>query len=176
MQRRTFIAGTAAAAVAAGSGPAAGQQNTWVDVASPDGRYRLKFPNGYRYIQAAAHGGVVHTYAVMLPDRFVLELIDAVVPNARPVPTGPELATALEQIQGGMQKSWPGSTVLEQRSITTGPLTGREFVLAAEGGSRVVVVRLYMTQGAIYTQVAQGPAAERGNPMIAQFLDSLQFG
>jgi hypothetical protein len=176
MKRRVFIVGTAATAVAAGSGPASGQQNTWVDVTSPDGRYRLKMPNGYRYIQAAAHGGVVHTYAVMLPDRFVFELIDAVVPSARPVPTGPDLAAALEQMQGGMMKSWPGSTVLEQRPVTTGPLTGREFVLSAEGGSRVVIVRLYMNQGAVYSQVAQGPAAERSNPMIAQFMDSLQFG
>lgn len=176
MQRRIFCAGAAGALLVAGSGPASGQQKAWVDVASPDGRYRLKMPNGYRYMQAAAHGGVVHTYAVMLPDRFVFELIDAVVPSARPVPTGPDLAGALEQMQGGMMKSWPGSTVLEQWPVKTGPLTGREFVLGAEGGSRVVIVRLYMTQGAVYTQVAQGPAAERRNPMIAQFLDSLQFG
>jgi hypothetical protein len=92
------------------------------------------------------------------------------------VPTDPAaIQSALQPAQGGMQKSWPGSTVIEQRPITTGPLTGREFIFAAQG-DRIVIARMYLTPMAAYTQVAQGPAAERGNPLITQFMDSLSFG
>jgi hypothetical protein len=91
------------------------------------------------------------------------------VAGARPV------AAQLEQMQGGMQRSWPASTVLEQRPITAGTVTGREFVLAADQGSRVVIVHLYMTPAASYTLVAQGPAAERRNPLVAKFMDSFSL-
>jgi hypothetical protein len=85
------------------------------------------------------------------------------------------LQSTLEQMQGGMQRSWPASTVLEQRPITAGTVTGREFVLAADQGSRVVIVHLYMTPAASYTLVAQGPAAERRNPLVAEFMDSFSL-
>jgi hypothetical protein len=177
MRRRVFISGAAGTLVAA-PGLAQAQQVVWEDAASADGRYRLKIPTGYRYLTVPAHGGTLHTWVVMLPDKFILEFLDMGFDSPRTsVPTtAAALQSALEQMQGGMQKSWPGSTVLDQRPITTGSVAGREFVLATDQGSRVVIVRLYLTPRAVYTQIAQGPAAERRNPVIAQFMDSLSFG
>jgi len=119
-------------------------------------------------------GGVLLSYVFMLPDKFALELLDVAFASLQTnVPAGATaLQSALEQIQGGMLKSWPGSTVLEQRLITTGTVTGREFVLAADQGSRVVIVHLYLTPVASYTLVAQGPTADRRNPAVAEFIDS----
>lgn len=72
-------------------------------------------------------------------------------------------------------KSWPGSTVQEQRQIMTGSLTGREFVPAVPG-NRFVRVRLYLTPAAVYSLIAQGPMAGFGSPMVAEFFASLRFG
>lgn len=176
MQRRILIAGAAATAVAAASDPASGQQIVWEDVAGADGCYRLKMPKGYRYVHITTNGATVHSYVFMQPDKLVLELVDALVAHPRPAPTGAEVTPALELAQAGMMKSWPGSKVLEQRQITTGPLPGREFTLATSDGSRFVSARLYLTATGIITQVAQGPTTDRSSPLVPQFLDSLQFG
>ena len=177
MHRRTFMmTGAAAAAGLAGaSGPAGAQQLTWEDITGPGNRYRLKMPLGYRYLHVPAHGGTLNSYVYMLPNKVTLELLDVVPPSPHPIPTGPALTTALEQAQAGMMKSWPGSTVQQQREITTGPLTGREFVLQA-AGDRFVRVRFYLTPAAIYSQIAQGPMAGFGSPMVAEFFGSLRFG
>ncbi|MGQ3302364.1 hypothetical protein [Reyranella sp.] len=63
----------------------------------------------------------------------------------------------------------------EQREIETGPLTGREFVLAA-AGDRFVRARLYLTRQAVYSQIAQGRLSRLGSPMVTRFFDSLRFG
>ncbi|MDI1287165.1 MAG: hypothetical protein PSV46_22465 [Reyranella sp.] len=178
MQRRVFVSAAAGAALVGSPGGAQAQQVVWEDVASANGRYRLKMPKGYRYLTVPGHGGVLHSYVVMLPDRFILEFLDVALANpVSTIPTDPAaLQAALQQVQGGMQKSWPGSTVIEQRPITTGPITGREFVFAADQGSRVVIVRMYLTPTATYTQIVQAPMADRQNPVTTQFMDSLRFG
>jgi hypothetical protein len=164
----------AAAGLAAAPVALQAQQVVWEDIYGSEGRYHLKMPKGYRYLPVVAHGITVRSYAYMLPDRVVLELIDVVPGFPKDFPAGPALVTALEQSQAGMMRTWPGSKVLEQGQITTGPLTGRDFTLAA-ADDRFVRVRYYLTRAAIYTQVAQGPMSERGAPMVAEFLDSLQF-
>lgn len=160
---------------AAGLGPAAAQQ-AWDEISNPEGRFRVKIPAGYHRIRAAAHGVVFHSYVTMLPGRFAFEFIDVAFESPRPTPEGSALATALEQMQGGMQKSFPGSTLVEQKPITTGPLSGREFVLSTDGGARFVRTRLYLTPTAAYTATVQGAMTERQNPAIQQFFDSIQFG
>jgi hypothetical protein len=177
-RRRFMMTGVAAAAgsgLAAAPGPAGAQQLGWEDITGPGGRYRLKMPRGYRYLHVPGHGGSVSSYVYMLPDKVALELMDFVPANPHAVPSGAALPTALEQAQGGMMKSWPGSTVREQREITTGQLTGREFVLAAPG-DRFVRVRLYLTPTAVYSLIAQGPMTGFGSPMVAEFFASLRFG
>ena len=176
MQRRLVLS-AAAAAFGSGARPVAAQQVVWDEVAGPDGRYRLKIPKGYRYLTVPGHGAVLHSYVFMLPDKLTLKLLDVAFASPQTtVPVGAAaLQSALEQMQGGMQRSWPASTVLEQRPITTGAVTGREFVLAADQGSRVVIVRLYITPAASYTLVAQGPVAERRNPFVAEFMDSFRL-
>ena len=174
MNRRIFM--TAGAAVGLfGASTAARAGAIWVAVSGPGNRYRLKMPLGYRYLHVPTHDGTLNSYVYMLPDKVTLELLDVVPATPHPVPAGAALATALEQAQGGMMRSWPGSTVQQQRQIETGSLTGREFVLAAAGG-RFVRARLYLTPAAVYSQVAQGPMSELGNPLVTQFFDSLQFG
>lgn len=174
MNRRNFIAAGAAAGLFGASIPARAEA-VWVAVAGPGNRYRLKMPLGYRYLQVPTHDGTLNSYVYMLPDKVTLELVDVVPATPPSVPSGAALATALEQAQGGMMKSWPGSTVRDQRQIETGPLTGREFVLAT-AGDRFVRARLYLTPQAVYSQIAQGPMAQLGSPLVAQFFDSLQFG
>ena len=150
MNRRIFM--TAGAAVGLfGASTAARAGAIWVAVSGPGNRYRLKMPLGYRYLHVPTHDGTLNSYVYMLPDK-----------------------VTLEQAQGGMMRSWPGSTVQQQRQIETGSLTGREFVLAAAGG-RFVRARLYLTPAAVYSQVAQGPMSELGNPLVTQFFDSLRF-
>lgn len=175
MQRRFFVSGMAMA-FALGSSPLAAQPLAWDNITGPDGRYRLKMPRGYRYLTVLEQRGILHSYVFVLPDKLTLELLDVTFSSPQPkVPTTPAaLQSALEQAQGGMQKSWPGSTVLEGRPVTLGALTGREFVLAAQGG-RVVTVRLYMTPTGFYTQIGVCPAAERSNAAVSEFMESFRF-
>ncbi|TAJ97478.1 MAG: hypothetical protein EPO10_04150 [Reyranella sp.] len=174
MHRRLFVTAGAAVGLIGVSTPGRAEV-VWVAVSGPGNRYRLKMPLGYRYLQVPTHSGTLNSYVYMLPDKVTLELLDIVPASPHPVPSGAALATALEQAQGGMMKSWPGSTVREQRQIQTGPLTGREFVLAA-AGDRFVRARFYLTPEAIYSQIAQGPMSQLGSPLVAQFFDSLRFG
>lgn len=180
MHRRAFmmtgiatVAGVAAGLP--GASTPARAEAVWVAVSGPGNRYRLRMPLGYRYLQVPTHDGTLNSYVYMLPDRVTLELLDVVPANPHPVPSGAALVTALEQAQAGMQRSWPGSTVREQREVMTGPLTGREFVLAA-AGDRFVRARLYLTPQAVYSQIAQGPMSQLGSPLVARFFDSLRFG
>ena len=180
MHRRRFMVTGAATVVGAAAGllgaaTPARAEAVWVAVSGPGNRYRLKMPLGYRYLQVPTHNGTLNSYVYMLPDKVTLELLDVVPASPHPVPSGAALATALEQAQAGMMRSWPGSTVREQRQIETGPLTGREFVLAA-AGDRFVRARFYLTPAAIYSQIAQGPMSELGNKLVGQFFDSLRFG
>lgn len=178
MHRRHFIMTGAATAAGVGlvstSAPARAEV-VWVAVSGPDNRYRLRMPLGYRYLQVPAHDGTLNSYLYMLPARVTLEMLDIVPAAPVTPPSGAALVTALEQAQAGMMRSWPGSTVREQRQIETGPLTGREFV-AATAGDRFVRARLYLTPQAAYSQIAEGPMAQLGSPLVAQFFDSLRFG
>lgn len=174
VQRRFFVAAGAAVGLFGTSTPGRAEA-VWVAVSGPGNRYRLKMPLGYRYLQVPTHDGTLNSYVYMLPDKVTLEFLDVVPATPHPVPSGAALATALEQAQAGMMRSWPGSMVREQRQIETGPLAGREFVLAA-AGDRFVRARLYLTAQAVYSQVAQGPAARLGSPLVTQFFDSLRFG
>ncbi len=174
MHRRLFVAAGAAVGLFGLSTPGRAEA-VWVAVSGPGNRYRLKMPLGYRYLQVPTHDGTLNSYVYMLPDKVTLELLDVVPATPHPVPSGAALATALEQAQAGMMRSWPGSTVREQRQIETGPLAGREFVLAA-AGDRFVRARLYLTAQAVYSQVAQGPVARLRSPLVTQFFDSLHFG
>ena len=176
MQRRLFLAGAMGAALAAGGRSVSAQQVAWEDVSGPNGRYRLKMPNGYHRSQVAGHGATVHSYVTLLPGRFILEFVDVSFDSPHAIPQGAALASALEQMQGGMQKSFPGSTLLEQGAITTGSLAGRELVLSTDGGKRFVKARLYLTPAAVYNATVQGSMAERQNPMVGRFMESIQFG
>ena len=178
MQRRVFLLSAAAGtALVAGPGVPQAQQIVWEEVASADGRYRLKIPRGYRYLTTPAHGGTLHSYVSMLPEGFTFEFLDLGFTSLKPrVPSDPaEVQSFAENSLSGLQKSWPGSTVLEQRPVTAPPFIGREFTFAT-AADRVAIVRLYFTPAASFTQVAQAPLAQRGNPLIAQFMDSLRFG
>lgn len=178
MHRRRFMVGGLAAGVGAGLIAPVGlarAQAVWVAISGPGNRYRLKMPLGYRYLQVPTHSGTLNSYVYMLPDKVTLELLDVVPASPHPVPSGAALVTALEQAQAGMMKSWPGSTLREQRQIETGPLTGREFVVAA-AGDRFVRARLYLTPQAVYSQIAQGPVSQLDSPLVAQFFESLRFG
>ncbi len=178
MHRRRFMMTGVAAATGGGlvsaSAPARAEV-VWVAITGSDNRYRLRMPLGYRYLHLPAHNGTFSSYVYMLPDKVALEMLDIVPGTPAPVPSGAALTTALEQAQAGMMKSWPGSTVREQRQIETGPLTGREFVFAT-AGDRFVRARLYLTPQAAYSLIAQGPMSRLGSPMVAQFFDSLRFG
>lgn len=177
MQRRVFLSSATGAVLVAGPGIAQAQQIVWEEVASADGRYRLKIPRGYRYLTAPAHGGTLHSYVSMLPEGLTFEFLDLGFTSLKPrVPSDPaEVQSFAENSLSGLQKSWPGSTVLEERPVTTPPFMGREFTFAA-AGDRVAIVRLYFTPAASFTQVAQAPMAQRGSLLIGQFMDSLRFG
>lgn len=178
MHRRAFMMTGVATAAGVGlvstSTPARAEA-VWVAISGPDGRYRFKMPLGYRYLQVPTHTGTLSSYVYMLPDKLTLELLDIVPASPHPIPSGAALVTALEQAQAGMMRSWPGSTVREQRQIETGPFIGREFVVAT-AGDRFVRARLYLTPQAVYSQIAQGPMAQLGSPLVMQFFDSLRFG
>ncbi len=180
MQRRAFVSGAvvAGAALVAGPGLAQAQQIVWEDVASADGRYRLKVPKGYRYMTVPAHNSVLHSYVTILPDRYIFEFLDVFLVGIQSKITGEQLREPSAQAEAiaGLQKSWPGSTVLERKLITVGQVHGLEVVFGTDQGSRFVIVRAYFTSNASYTQVVQGPVADRQNRATAQFMDSLRFG
>ena len=108
MQRRFLVSGAAAATLVAGARRLAAQQVVWDEVASPDGRYRLKIPRGYRYLTAPGHGAVLHSYVFMLPDKFTLELLDVAFASPQTnIPAGAAaLQSALEQMQGEFMDSF----------------------------------------------------------------------
>jgi hypothetical protein len=178
MRRRDLTLGAAGAALVLSSGGARAQQVVWEEVTAPDGRYRLQLPSGYRYLTVPRHdGGAVNSFVATLPGGLVLELMEVTLvgQEAHFPASAAELQSRLVQIQGGIQKSWPGSTVVEQRPIELGSVTGREFVLGREQDRRIVFVRVYFAREAIYTQVAQGIGVDPRNPTIAQFMNSLRL-
>ncbi len=180
MQRRGFVSGAAVAgaALVGSAGLARAQQIVWEDVASADGRYRLKMPKGYRYMTVPAHNSVLHSYVTILPERFIFEFLDVLFVGIQSKITEEKFKepSAGAEAAAGLQKSWPGSTLLERRWVTQGPAYGWEFVFSTDQGSRFVIVRMYLTLNASYTQVVQGPMADRQNPAITQFMESLRFG
>jgi hypothetical protein len=174
MRRRSFF--PALALILAGPRTSAAQQLVWNEIKGPDGRYSLKLPPGYRHLHVPAHGGVLNSYAFMLPDKVTLELLDMTIPRAPNFPTTAEgLQTAIEQFEGGMQRSTPGATVVAQRPISLGAIAGREFILDVPG-NRFQITRIYLAPTQMYIQVANGPASERGSALVQEFMDSFRLG
>jgi hypothetical protein len=116
-------------------------------------------------------------YNITTADKVALDFTVAdFVGNEAHLPVSPaELAARLVAIQGGMDKSWPGATVLEQAPIELGVTPGRRFLLSVEQGRGIVAVRVYFGAKVTYSQTAQAPVEARENPAIAQFMDSLEL-
>ena len=183
MRRRVFVATAAAgAALLPGRGiPQARAQApapAWEDIVGPGGLYRLRMPKGYRFLaNPRPDGGTLRQYTFTFADRVLLDfMVTDFVGNEAHLPAPPaELAKRLVAIQGGMEKSWPGATVLEQGPIQLGAVPGRRFVLGVEQCSGVLSARVYFSPKALYVQVAHAPAGERQDPAIALFMDSLSL-
>jgi hypothetical protein len=174
MQRRSLF--PAMAMLIVGPRTLSAQQLVWNDIEGPGGRYRLKLPPGYRHLQVPAHGGTLNSYLFMLPDKVTLELLDLTF--ASPPPNFPTTPTALQsnldQVQAGMQRSWPGSKLMAQRPVTLGALTGREFVLELPG-NRFQLARFYLEPTQMYVQIAVGPTSEQGSPLVQEFMSSFRL-
>jgi hypothetical protein len=179
MQRRGFIAGAAGVSIISGSGSLGAQPVVWEETVDPDGRsYRVQMPKGNRYAALPRpDGGTVRQYSFVVANKFGLDfLVTSFVGNESGLPAAAaQVPARLEAIQGGMQRAWPGSTVLEQEPIQLGSAQGRSFVLAVDQGRGILMARLYYTSQALYSQTAHAGLEERQNPAILQFMNSLRL-
>jgi hypothetical protein len=178
MKRRLFIACAATPLISSGSGPLSAQTEEWNEVIDPDGRYRLQMPKGFRYVALPRpDGGTMRQYSFVVAGKFGLDfLVTSFVGTESGLPAAaPQVPARLEAMQGGMQRSWPGSTVIEQQPIQLGSVQGRSFVLAVDQDRAVVMVRLYYSSHALYSQTVHAFTDGRQDPTIAQFMNSLRL-
>jgi hypothetical protein len=147
----------------------------WEDIVGADGRYRLQMPNDYHYLEAQRQPGapLFREYSIAYPGRFGFQLM--VSDRSGPAEAAADVATRLADMQDDLQRSWPSATVLEQKPIQLGTVPGRAFTLSIDHGQSVVMVRLYYTAQALYTQVCEAPAAHRRDPAVTRFFDSFSL-
>ena len=147
----------------------------WEDIAADDGRYRLQMPDDYHYLEAQPQPGgpTFRQYNVASPGRFGFQLM--IADRADPPEEAANVAARLVEMQADLQRSWPSATVLEQKPIQLGSVPGRAFTLSIDHGQSVVMVRLYYTARAYYTQICEAPTTHRRDPAVTRFFDSLQL-
>ena len=171
---RQPLAPPAMAPPAAAPQPAAPPPIEWEDIVGAEGRYRLQMPDDYQYLEAQPEPGgpMFHQYSVAYPGRFGLQLM--INDRSGPPDEAADVAARLLEMQADLQRSWPGATVLEQKPIQLGSVPGRTFTLSVDRGQSVVMVRLYYTEQALYTQLCVAPITHRKDPAVIRFFDSLR--
>lgn len=176
MKRRDLMAWAAIGGAGLVAGPARAQSLTWEEVAGPNGRYRLEMPKGYRHRTVPQAGrGTRQSYLIELGGNFAMELmIYDYEQNDQDRPPD-DLYSQLLAAESLVKRRWPGARVLEQKDLQLGPAQGRGFVLAIDGGQKVLAARIYYLNARLYEQVAIVPAADRNSPVLARFMNSLSI-
>lgn len=176
MQRRSAIALLLGASGAAGVGPARAQSLDWEAIAGHDGRYSFEMPKGYRYVTARkADDDTLRQYLFRWNggglDFGIYDQSQVFGASNMPM----DLGVILKNMQGVVQKRWPGSTVLQQSEAQLGPAQGRAFTLSVDQGQAVVVVRVYYSNARLYEVLALVPAAEQNGPVVTRFMNSVRI-
>ena len=172
MNRRHLMAAVVATV---GASAARAEAVSWDGIAGSG--YRLEMPAGYRHVVLPRpDGGIVRQYTALAAGKFFDFTVTDLVGNEAHLPASPaELAQRLEQMEAGMLRSWPGASVLEHQTLQLGGAPGRAMTCSIDQGRHILFVRMYFAREAIYMQLVRAPAAERQDPAVAQFLDSLSL-
>jgi hypothetical protein len=148
----------------------------WVEHVDAEGKFRISFPGRpSTQNQTVNAGGVQQTLRVTQLQAGV----EVFVANAVAIPAGenadPErLLDAAEQ-QAGAQMQ--GATVASKQPVTHAGVSGRELVISIQSPAGVLtgVVRLFVTNGRIYTFGVVGPAVQSGSPNVVKYFESLKL-
>ena len=173
MQRRVLIG---ALLLAGGAPPAFAQAVEWQEIAGEEGRFRLQMPKGFREVSGPRpDGSMARQYQFTTSEGFGLDFAIVDFVKAEPGHPPTDLDMRLRDGQRAVQQRWPGSTVLGQRDVKLGSLQGRAFTLSIQGGSGVLIARMYYGGQRLYAQLAMARNDQRANPIIAHFMESLRI-
>jgi predicted Zn finger-like uncharacterized protein len=156
------------------AGAVAGADAAWYEHVDVDGKYRIKFPRQPApEIRTINEGGMQVTVKAMMAQTNQEVLVSSVValpdPNADPEVI---LQSAAEQAASRVRG---GATVTDKKEVTHGGVQGREIRLNIQGGRLNGVVRVFVTNGRVYTIGAVGPGYQASTPNVAKFFESLKF-
>jgi hypothetical protein len=158
-------------------GPGApGTPSAWVEHVDGPNKYRIKFPKQpTTKDQTVNAGGMQQTIKAITAqvgtEVFVCNAIELPAAEANIDPK--VLLDAAEQ-QAPAQIPG-GATVTSKKDVTQGGATGRELTLSLQGGAATGIVRLFVTNGRIYTIAAVGPGLNASSPNVITFFESLKF-
>ena len=173
MLRRLFLALTPCAGAAVL--PAWAQSPSWQTIAGPNGRYTVDMPTPVRHQSSnTANGGTLRQTFFTWPggglDFAVYDMIQS-GPDRPPT----DLQSILANGQRAVQGRWPGSTVLQQGAVQSGPAQGRAFTLGVNGGKGILAGRVYYSDWRLYEMLALTKPEEQNGPIVTRFLNSLRI-
>lgn len=173
MHRRFFLALTCCAAVPAGSARA--QPSSWQTIAGPNGRYSVEMPTPVRHQTSStpAGGTLRQTFFSWDGGGLDFAVYDMIQSGADHPPT--DLQSVLANSQRAVQGRWPGSTVMQQGAVQSGPAQGRAFTLSINGGKGVLTGRVYYNDWRLYEMLALTRPGEQNGEVVTRFMDSLRI-
>lgn len=174
MRRRFLLASTCCVA-AAQAASAEAQSPSWQTIAGPNGRYTVDMPTPFRHQSSnTASGGTLRQTFFTWPggglDFAVYDMIQS-GPDRPPT----DLQSILANGQRAVQGRWPGSTVLQQGAVQSGPAQGRAFTLGVNGGKGILAGRVYYSDWRLYEMLALTKPEEQNGPIVTRFLNSLRI-
>lgn len=174
MHRRLFLAVTGCLA-AAQSGSVGAQSLSWQTIDGPNGRYSVEMPTPVRRQSSnTATGGTLRqTFFTWDGGGLDFAVYDMVQSGPDHPPT--DLQSVLANSQRAVQGRWPGSTVLQQSAVQSGPAEGRAFTLSVNGGRGVLAGRVYYNDWRLYEMIALTRPEEQNSPIVTRFMNSLRI-
>ncbi|MFZ5780329.1 MAG: hypothetical protein ACOY4R_09055 [Pseudomonadota bacterium] len=171
MQRRVLMT-AGMIATAAGGGRAGAQPAGWETIAAPDGSWRIEMPRGYRRTPVPRRDGLIreqYGFATNTGLGFDFSVEPLASANRSPA----ETAAMLQETVDLAVRAIPGGQMESEAPVQLGPALGRSFTLHIGHLQGTLLGRIYVTNAALFQQMALVRDDQRHNPAIARFLDSL---
>ncbi|HEX3149252.1 MAG TPA: hypothetical protein VHR66_14355 [Gemmataceae bacterium] len=159
-------------------GPGGGPQGqpSWFEHVDAEGKYRIKFPKQPSVQNQTVNvGNMQQMIKAMIaqtgPETFVSNFIPLPPEQAN---IDPKIILDAAEQQAANQIPG-GATITSKKDVTQGGVSGRELTLSLQGGVATGIVRLFITNGRVYTVAAVGPGLQASSPNVTTFFDSLKF-
>lgn len=150
----------------------------WREVRSEAGGYTVDLPADPRDDMAqfaAKHGpvqpGVKYDGTILIGRLEEYSIVYAdIAPKVRRTNTDEEI---LDSAVEGMKNAKPGPVVRASKAVTVSGFPGRELELQVDG--QKLLARVVVADTRLYTIVAGGPLARRGEDRLRRFVDSFKL-